>query len=112
MVDAIGFTITGDDGDSRTNIYGGNGGNKNKINLQLGENILGISGRYKGSKISQLRIHTDLVPRGHGPYGDDELKDGSDFQSPMPLRDNQEVIGFFGSAQDSVASIGLYVQME
>ncbi|XP_021759041.1 protein GOS9-like [Chenopodium quinoa] len=110
VVDAIGLTITSANGDSETTMFGGNGGLENKIKLQIGEYITGISGIAKDSFISQMRIHTTLHPRGHGPYGNNQLNGGCEFKSPMPLAQNDRFVGLFGTAHENLVSVGLYVE--
>ncbi|XP_021753389.1 protein GOS9-like [Chenopodium quinoa] len=109
VVDAIGLTVASPNGDSDTSTFGGNGGLEFKVKLKIGEYITGISGKTKDSLISKLRIHTNLNKRGHGPYGNNELKGGCEFNSP-PLSENDRFVGFFGTAHDNLVSIGLYVE--
>ncbi|XP_021759040.1 uncharacterized protein LOC110723935 isoform X2 [Chenopodium quinoa] len=110
VVDAIGLTVASPNGDSDTNMFGGNGGLEYKIKLKIGEYITGISGKTKDSLISKLRIHTNLHPHGHGLYGTSELNGGCEFKSPMPLAENDHFARFFGTAYDNLVSIGLYVE--
>ncbi|KNA25839.1 hypothetical protein SOVF_002880 [Spinacia oleracea] len=107
IVDAIGFTITG----QGTSIYGGKGGNESKVVLKLGEFVTGISGQSGDTnKISKLRIHTSLNKRGYGPFGFKQLtKNVCNFSSPIEKGSN--LVGFFGSALDcNLVSLGVYVE--
>ncbi|XP_021758694.1 mannose/glucose-specific lectin-like [Chenopodium quinoa] len=83
-----------------------------EIKLQIGEYITGISGFAKDSFISQMKIHTTLHPRGHGPYGTDQLKGGYEFKSPMPVPQNDRIVGFFGTAHDNLVSVGVYAEKQ
>ncbi|KAK9668048.1 hypothetical protein RND81_13G032000 [Saponaria officinalis] len=100
IVDAIGFVVADQTGETSTKLFGGNSGDQTRIPLQSNEYITQISGTYgkyayssSDSNVATLSIHTNL--KQYGPYGRGELvQNPSSFTSPTG-----SVVGFFWKAQ-------------
>ncbi|KAK9668035.1 hypothetical protein RND81_13G030700 [Saponaria officinalis] len=110
IVDAIGFVVADQTGETSTKLFGGNSGDQTRILLQSNEYITQISGTYgkyayssRDSNVATLSIHTNL--KQYGPYGRGELvQNPSSFTSPTG-----SVVGFFGRHSNYVESIGVYL---
>jgi Jacalin-like lectin domain len=96
-IDAIQLTYT--DGES-TGKIGGSGGSLTMYNLEGGEQIIELSGRY-GSYIDSLSISTNLrtFPVLGGGGGPREYR----YQAP----DGMSIIGFKGSAGSYLDALGI-----
>ncbi|KAK9668032.1 hypothetical protein RND81_13G030600 [Saponaria officinalis] len=110
IVDAIGFVVVDQTGETYTKLFGGNSGDQTRIPLQSNEYITQISGTYgkyayssSDSNVATLSIHTNL--KQYGPYGRGEhVQNPSSFTSPTG-----SVVGFFGRHSNYLESIGVYL---
>ncbi|XP_021726141.1 mannose/glucose-specific lectin-like [Chenopodium quinoa] len=134
IVDGVGFEVSSPNGKTRTQIFGGPGGDTSEvlfffncytynflcylcvlrfdhiyIDLNEKEYITQISGKYgkylnENIRISTITNHTNL--KTYGPYGrGEQVTEAKPFSTPVPL--DGTIVGFNGSCGIYLNSIGI-----
>ncbi|CAI9264099.1 unnamed protein product [Lactuca saligna] len=103
-VDSISFSYMNKDDDGEVSeIYGGNGGSLDEVELSDSENIIGISGTI--GKVSNNLVITSLSfetnEKSYGPFGTEE---GATFSVPVI---KGKIVGFHGKHGGLLDSIGV-----
>ena len=103
-IDSLRLLYSGPDGEIQgLALLGGKGGERHRFRLEVGEWLIGISGRC-GTYVDSIRFHTNwrISPTYGGPGGDTEYL----FLAP----EDGEVVGFWGRADWSLDAIGILVR--